>query len=161
MGRSEVEHRNAQREGDPMVPPAVGERFSQRATFDAAAIRAFATLCGDANPLHHDEKFAAASRFGTLIASGPHVAALMMGLDATYLSGRFDAVGLDFGFRFVKAVPEGADLSLEWTVTACRTTRNASGFVVSVEGRAVDDAGTIYVTGRGDNLIKAKGAGKK
>ena len=32
------------------------------------------------------------------------------------------------------------------------------GFVVSVEGCAVDDAGIVYVTGCGDNLIKAKGA---
>jgi 3-hydroxybutyryl-CoA dehydratase len=144
-----------------MIPPTVGECFARRAKFDAATIRTFATLCGDANPLHHDEKFAAASRFGALIASGPHVAALMMGLDATYLSERFDAVGLGFDFRFVKAVPEGADLSLEWTVTACRPTQNASGFVVSVEGRAVDDAGAIYVTGCGDNLIKPKGTGTK
>jgi acyl dehydratase len=143
-----------------MSPPvAIGERFVRRATFDAAAIRTFATLCGDFNPLHHDAEYASTSRFGTLIASGPHVVALMLGLDASYLSERSDAVGLGFDFRFVKAVPEGADLSLEWTVTACRPTEKASGFVVSVEGRAVDDAGTVYVTGRGDNLVKPRGEG--
>ena len=143
-----------------MSPPfAIGERFARRATFDADAIRTFATLCGDFNPLHHDAKYASASRFATLIASGPHVIALMMGLDASYLSERFDAVGLGFDFRFVKVVPDGADLSLEWTVTACRPTENASGFVVSVEGRAVDDTGIIYVTGRGDNLVRPRGEG--
>ena len=139
-----------------MTPPAVGERFARRASFDAASIRHFATLCGDGNPLHHDAELAAASRYGTLIASGPHVVALMLGLDATYLSQRFDAVGLGFDFRFVKAVPAGADLTLEWTVTACRPTPGASGYVVSVEGRAVDDAGAVYVTGRGDNLISRR-----
>jgi len=141
-----------------MTPIAVGATFARTAQFDAAAIRAFATLCGDLNPLHHDERAAAKSPFGGLIASGPHVVSLMMGLDATYLSERFDALGLGFEFRFVKAVPEGATLSLEWTVSDCRPTANRSGYVVAVEGRAVDAAGTVYVTGRGENLIRTKEA---
>jgi acyl dehydratase len=82
--------------------------------------------------------------------------ALMMGLDATYLSERFDAVGLGFDFRFVKAVPAGAELTLEWTVSACRPTSGATGYVVSVEGRAVDDAGTVFVTGKGENLVRQR-----
>ena len=64
------------------APVAVGGTFTQRVTFDAASIRAFATLSGDNNPLHHDDAAGAASPFGTIIASGPHVVALMMGLDA-------------------------------------------------------------------------------
>ncbi|HSC22862.1 MAG TPA: MaoC family dehydratase, partial [Casimicrobiaceae bacterium] len=58
----------------------VGARASRRVTFDAGSIRRFASLCGDHNPLHHDERAAAQGPFGTLIASGPHVVALMMGL---------------------------------------------------------------------------------
>ena len=42
---------------------------------------------------------------------------LMMGLDATYFSRRFEALGLDFDFRFVKAIPAGTALTLEWTIT--------------------------------------------
>ncbi|MEO8755784.1 MAG: MaoC family dehydratase, partial [Casimicrobiaceae bacterium] len=99
------------------LPVHLGERFVRRVVFDADSIREFATLSGDFNPLHHDEAFAAASPFGGIIASGPHVVALMMGLDATALTQRFDAVGLGFDFRFVKAIPAGAVLSLEWTVT--------------------------------------------
>jgi 3-hydroxybutyryl-CoA dehydratase len=141
---------------DGAPPFAVGERFARRARFDAEAIRTFAELCGDMNPLHHDEKAAAAGPFGALIASGPHVVALMMGLDATYLSQRFDALGLGFDFRFVKAVPAGTELTLEWTITECKPTDGASGHVVSVAGRAIDDAGTVFVTGRGDNLVRGK-----
>jgi 3-hydroxybutyryl-CoA dehydratase len=137
-------------------PFAVGERVTRRVRFDVQGIRDFATLCGDMNPLHHDEKAAAAGPFGTLIASGPHVVALMLGLDATFLSGRGESLGLGFDFRFVKAVPAGQELALEWTVTSCRRTANSSGHIVSVEGRAVDDAGTIYVEGRGDNLIRPR-----
>jgi acyl dehydratase len=134
----------------------VGERFARRATFDAASIRAFATLCGDRNPLHHDEQVARASAFGTLIASGPHVVALMMGLDATFLSERNDAVGLGFEFRFVKAVPAGAELTLEWTITDVTHKPSLAGDVVSVEGRAVDDAGIVYVSGTGRNLVRGQ-----
>ena len=133
---------------------AVGDCFTRRAFFDADSIRNFATLCGDHNPLHHDERAAAASRFGTLIASGPHVVALMMGLDATFLSREADALGLGFEFRFVKAVPAGAELTLEWTITGIEQKASLGGDVVSVEGRAVDDAGIVYVTATGRNLVR-------
>jgi len=139
-----------------MTPVTLGERFSRRVTFDAASIRAFPTLCGDANPLHHDEAVAARSGFGTLIASGPQTTALMMGLNATFFCARFDALGLGFAFRFVKAVPAGATLTLEWTITGSEPKASLRGHIVSVEGRAVDDEGAVYVTGRGDNLIRER-----
>jgi 3-hydroxybutyryl-CoA dehydratase len=140
------------------APLRVGERCARRAAFDAASIRAFAAMCGDGNPLHHDEAAAAASRFGTLIASGPHVVALMMGLDATFLSQGAEALGLGFEFRFVKAVPAGAELTLEWTIAAIEPKASLRGDVVSVEGRAVDAAGTVYVTATGRNLVRRRGA---
>ena len=136
------------------APLRVGERFARRVVFDLASIRQFATLSGDFNPLHHDAEVAARSPFGGIIASGPHVVALMLGLDATWLTQRFDSVGLHFDFRFVKAIPEGVALTLEWTVTDCRAKESLRGFVVEVEGRAFDDAGTVFTTGHGANLIR-------
>ena len=138
------------------APVTIGERFSRRVTFDVASIRAFATLCGDANPLHHDEAAAARGPFGTLIASGPQTAALMMGLNATFFCARFDALGLGFQFRFVKAVPAGATLTLEWTIRRSEPKPSLAGHIVSVEGRATDDAGVVFVTASGDNLIRPK-----
>lgn len=132
----------------------VGARASRRVTFDAESIRRFAALCGDHNPLHHDERAAVRGPFGTLIASGPHVVALMMGLDATFLSKECIALGLGFEFRFVKAVPAGATLSLEWIVSAVERKASLGGDIVSVEGRAVDDAGVVYVTATGRNLLR-------
>jgi acyl dehydratase len=140
----------------PEPPLCVGERFARRARFDAEAIRQFATVCGDHNPLHHDEDAAAASEFGTLIASGPHVVALMMGLDATFLSRRDDALGLGFEFRFVKAVPAGVELTLEWTISDIEHKPSLAGDIVSVDGRAADDAGTVYVTATGRNLVRPR-----
>jgi len=135
-------------------PVTIGATFAQRATFDAASIREFAEMSRDGNPLHHDEAVAAHSEFGTLIASGPHITALMMGLDATYFSRRFDALGLEFSFRFVKAIPAGTELTLEWTITESQMKPSLNGHLVSVEGRAVDDAGTVYTTARGVNLVR-------
>ena len=137
-----------------MIAVRAGERFHKSVRIDAASIRAFATLCGDMNPLHHDDGAAAAGPFGTLIASGPHVVALMMGLDATALSARHEALGLGFEFRFVKAVPAGATLTLEWTVTAVEYKASLCGHVVSVEWQAVDDAGVAFVTATGRNLLR-------
>jgi acyl dehydratase len=138
-----------------LAPPLrVGERFARRVVFDLASIREFATLSGDFNPLHHDAAVAARSRFGDIIVSGPHIVALMLGLDATWLTERFDAVGLHFDFRFVKAIPAGTALTLEWTVTGCRQKDSLAGFVVEVQGQAFDDAGTVFTTGHGENLIR-------
>jgi len=80
----------------------------------------------------------------------------MMGLNATFFCARFDALGLGFQFRFVKAVPAGATLTLEWTITRSEPKPSLQGHIVSVEGRAVDDVGTVYVTGSGDNLIRER-----
>jgi acyl dehydratase len=145
----------------PAAEPAIraGMRAARRVTFDADAIRQFATLSGDHNPLHHDDTAAAAGPFGTLIASGPHVVALMMGLDATFLSKRHQALGLGFEFRFVKAVPAGITLTLEWTVGGVEHKASLGGDVVSVEGRAIDDTGVVYVTATGRNLLRDQVSG--
>jgi acyl dehydratase len=136
--------------------PRVGERFSRRVTFDAASIRRFAAMSGDENPLHHDDAIAAVGPFGRLIASGTQVTALMMGLDATYFSRRFEALGLSFDFRFHKAIPADTTLVLEWAISACTPKESLGGIIVEVEGRALDDAGTVYATGRGANLIRTR-----
>ena len=137
------------------IPPfGIGDRVEKSVTFDAGSIRRFAALCGDDNPLHHDERAAAAGPFGLLIASGPHVAGLMMGLDATFLSERHQALGLGFEFRFVKAVTAGTRLTLEWTVTGVEYKASLAGHVVRVEGRAVDDAGVVFVAATGCNLVR-------
>jgi acyl dehydratase len=139
-----------------VAPVVVGERFTRRAVFDAASIRAFATLSGDHNPLHHDAAVAATGPFGRLIASGPHVTSLMMGLDATHFCRSGEALGLEFSFRFVKAIPEGTELTLEWTITGSIAKPSLGGFVVAVEGRAIDDAGTVYTTAHGKNLVRMR-----
>ena len=133
---------------------AVGEHCEMRVTFDAESIRTFAAMSGDWNPLHHDEAHAARSRFGTIIASGPQVASRMMGLEATYFSARYDALGLENAFRFVRGVPAATTLTLAWTVTAMAYKTSLAGHIVSIEGSAIDDDGVVYVTGQGTILLR-------
>ncbi|HEX4884219.1 MAG TPA: MaoC family dehydratase [Casimicrobiaceae bacterium] len=134
----------------------VGERFAERVAFDEASIREFARLCADFNPLHHDAAYAARSPFGTLIASGPHVTSRLMALTATYYSQRCQPLGLGFTFRFVRAVPAGVTLDLQWDVTGVEGKASLAGDIVTLDGRAIDDDGVVYVTGHGSLLLRER-----
>jgi acyl dehydratase len=137
-----------------MIAVRAGERFHKSIRIDAASIRAFATLCGDMNPLHHDDGAAAAGPFGTLIASGPQLVSLMLGLDATHLSQAGLALGLGFDFKFVKAVPAGTTLTIEWTVARVEHKPSLAGYIVAVDGTMRDARGELYVSARGSNLVR-------
>ena len=50
------------------------ERFSSEVTLTPAMVAAYAHAAGDDNPVHHDPEFAAATRYGRVIASGTHTA---------------------------------------------------------------------------------------
>ncbi len=131
----------------------VGERYEHRVTLDAAAIRAFATACGDFNPLHHDEAAAARSRFGRLIASGPHTASLLLGLSATWFAQRGTPLGLDYTIKFRKAALAGDTLTLRWTVTAVRWKESLHGELVSLEGEIRNQHDEPVVTSNGLLLV--------
>jgi acyl dehydratase len=136
----------------------LGERFAERITFDVASIREFARVVGDHNPLHHDAAYAARSPFGTIIASGTHATARLMALTATHFSRRCQPLGLGFSFRFVRAVPAGVTLDLQWDVTAVTPKASLAGEVIALDGRAIDDEGVVYVTGHGTLLLRPRHA---
>jgi acyl dehydratase len=132
----------------------VGHHFSRTVTFDEASIRAFAQAAGDENPLHHDAAFAAASRFGGIIASGTHHGALMMGLVATELTRIGAGVGLEFGLSFRKPVPAGSTMRLEWEVTASEPAPRLGGTIAHLAGRMTDVAtGVVVLTATGKCLM--------
>lgn len=120
----------------------VGARIERELSLDAGAIRAGAASVGDENPLHHDEAFAARSRFGGLIASGAHMAGLLCGLAAKGFgppdpNGR-GGVGVDYSVRFLAPVRAGRSLRMEWVVAAVEP--KARGKIARLEGRIVDVA---------------------
>ena len=62
----------------------------QERRLDAAEFRAFATLTGDAHPIHYDADYARGTRFGAPVAHGLLVAAIGA-LGATALSPRLES----------------------------------------------------------------------
>ncbi len=130
----------------------VGEAFSKQVQFDAPGIAEFATLCGDTNPLHHDAAYAAASRFGGIIASGPQVTSLLMAMIAAFFASRGPGVGLGFNFRLRSAVRAGELVTMRWRITAVSAKRSLRGHVISLAGEAVRPDGTVAVTATGEVL---------
>ncbi|MBB2160485.1 MaoC family dehydratase [Gluconacetobacter sacchari] len=115
-------------------------------SFDEGSVRDIATLIGDTNPLHHDAAVAKASRFGHLIASGGHCAAMMLGGLAGWLTERDAAVGLDFAFWFRKAVPAGCRARLTWRIVAIQPKDSLKGHLLTLEGVLDDGEGDRFIT---------------
>lgn len=132
----------------------IGERFERRRTLDANEVSAFARQVGDTNPVHHDAQLAARTRFGGLIACGPHISALLMAATADAFVSRGAPLGLDFRMQFRRAVPINVPLILAWVITGARHKESLGGEVVSLEGSVTDAAGTLYVRSEGLVLIR-------
>jgi acyl dehydratase len=71
----------------PWRPPSVGARATWTRTFTEADVERFAQITGDRNPLHFDQEFAAATRFGRLVVQGGVTAGLFNALVAIELPG--------------------------------------------------------------------------
>ena len=96
----------------------VGERIVGQLSLSLEEIATFARLSGDLNPLHHDEDYARRTRFGGVIACGPQLTSVMMGLTATYFSQGRVMLGLEFTFRFRKAALAGDTIDIVWEVVS-------------------------------------------
>ena len=132
-----------------------GTRFSQDAILDAQSIAEFASMVGDANPLHHDASYAASTRFGGVVASGPQTSAMLMALTATYFSRSAKMVGLEFSFRFLKPVFAGENVSLEWLIVRVEKTSTAGQQVIDLRGRMTNGRNETAVGAKGRVLVAA------
>ena len=134
----------------------IGERITGQVSLTREEIARFATLCGDQNPLHHDETYARQTRFGGIIACGPHITSLMMGLTATYFSRDGAMLGLEFTFRFRKAVKADEQIIMEWEIVAAEYKASLQGTLVSLQGKATNQEGQEVLTGSGKILATEK-----
>ncbi len=139
-----------------MAGVAVGETFERVVTFDESGARHFATLVGDFNPAHHDEDFAAKSRFGGLIISGTQSTAMLMAMTATFLSAKGSALGLEYNFRFRRAIRMGETVNMHWVVTEI-VPKPGLGDIVTFEARLTLAGGELAVTGTGKCVLLAEG----
>lgn len=134
-----------------MVTP--GAKFERVVTLDEQSARAFATLAGDFNPIHHDQAFAETSRFGGLIVSGTQTTAMMLAMTATYLCAYGPCLGLNASFKFRRGIRMGETVRMAWTVTAV-TPKSRMGDLVVLDGiLTVISTGEIAVTGTSTGIL--------
>jgi predicted Fe-S protein YdhL (DUF1289 family) len=135
----------------------VGERFTATLALPPDSIKSFATLVNDHNPLHHDDAYAEASRFGSLIASGTQPTAHLMAMLATHFSVYAQPLGLEFGIKLVRAVKANDVLAMSWQVTGAHWKPSLNGDLVKLEGQALNQHGEIMVKASATIVVMPKG----
>ncbi len=114
----------------------------------------FASEAGDLNPLHHDAEFANRSVYNGLIASGPQTTSLLMGVTATKFSELGTMVGLEFSFRFRKAIQADEEIKIEVLVVNVTTHAKLGGHLVDLRGRIVKQNGDTALGAKGLILLR-------
>jgi 3-hydroxybutyryl-CoA dehydratase len=96
---------------------SIDQTASRDFTVDDAAIRAFADVSTDHNPVHVDEEFAAKSPFKGRIAHGMLLGAYISATLATDLPGR-GSIYVSQTLDFKRAVRPGDEVTIEVTIKA-------------------------------------------
>jgi acyl dehydratase len=133
-----------------------GETFQSTLELSADSIKSFATLVNDLNPLHHDEAYAARSRFGGLIASGTQPTAYFMALLATHFSTYAQPLGLEFDIKLKQAVQAHDTLTIKWRVRDAHWKPSLNGDLTYLEGSVVNQRGELMLTGTSTILVMPK-----
>jgi 3-hydroxybutyryl-CoA dehydratase len=118
---------------------ALGDRTEVSKTINDAAVKAFANLCGDDNPLHVDGTFAQNTRFKGRIGQGLLTASLISTTLTRLTRGLFIYVSQDLLFT--------APVHLGDTITA-------SAEVVELLGRGKVRFRTLCVNQRGETVLE-------
>jgi 3-hydroxybutyryl-CoA dehydratase len=139
-----------------MSKPKPHDRFTSTVSLTPASVSEYATAVGDNNPVHHDSAFAAASRYGRLIASGTHTTALILGLTASYFSKYAAMVGLEFGVRFFMPIYADETIRLEWLVIRVKPNAKLRGDIVELRGRIRNQQGKTALGATGKVLVTSQ-----
>jgi acyl dehydratase len=123
----------------------VGQRAQRSREVSARDIELFTELTGDRNPLHYDERRAAASRFGGIIAQGGVTSGLLNAVVAEDLPGPGSVfLHVDWSFRApvrpgdtITAEVEVLEVRPDKPITKLRTTITNQDETVVLEGEAL------------------------
>ena len=105
----------------------VGMRAALEKVLDEEAVRAFAALTGDVNPVHLDAEHAARTMFGRPIAHGMLTASLISAVLGTRLPGR-GAIYVSQTLQFRAPVFVGDTVTAEVEITAIDRRRRRVSF---------------------------------
>jgi acyl dehydratase len=130
-----------------------GERFHSEVALSPAMVVEFANAAGDNNPIHHDKKFAATTRFGKPTASGTHTTALLLGLTASHFSKKGAMLGLEFWVRFRRPIYADERIRLEWMVVKVTANEKLKGEIVELRGRVKGQDGRTSLGAKGRVLV--------
>jgi 3-hydroxybutyryl-CoA dehydratase len=123
----------------------VGARFQREFAVDEAVIEAFAAASGDRNPVHFDDDYAAATRFGGRIAHGMLTAAFMSAILGNDLPGP-GTIYLGQTLRFLAPVRPGDRVRCQVEVTGFEPRRRRAVLATRAwvgETQVVDGEATV------------------
>jgi acyl dehydratase len=126
---------------DSEMPP-VGSTARRSRTVSRRDIELFTELTGDRNPLHYDEAFAAATRFGGLLVQGGVTSGLLNAVVAEDLPGP-GSVFLRTAWNYLAPVRPGDEITAEVEVLE----RHATKPVVRIRTTVSNDAGVVVLDG--------------
>ena len=124
---------------DSAAPIALGDTFAHDFVFTAENIVQMATLLGDTNPVHH----VPSPPYGVVIASGAHIAGLVMAFGAAQITDRAPSLGRTWGIRFRAPVLAGDTLHMIWRITAIEPHRRGPMITLIGEGTVERDGERI------------------
>lgn len=127
---------------DPYRPPAIGAIARRSLTVTDESLELYARLTGDRNPLHFDEAFASATRFGTRVAQGGITAGILNALVAMDLPGP-GSVFMSQELRYLAPVRVGETITGEVEVLSAREDKP----IVRLAVRVTRDDGTRVLEG--------------
>jgi acyl dehydratase len=111
--------------------PTVGARATRSRRVTTADIEHFTAISGDRNPLHYDEEYARATRFGGLVVQGGVTTAVLNAVVAEDLPGP-GSVFLQLDLRFLAPVRPGDVITGTAEVTSARSDKPITELDVSV-----------------------------
>ncbi|MBP8925991.1 MAG: MaoC family dehydratase N-terminal domain-containing protein [Pseudomonadales bacterium] len=129
----------------------IGQRASYSRVVSDEAVRLFAAVSGDVNPVHLNEEFAATTQFKGRIAHGMFTAGLISAAIAMELPGP-GVIYLGQELRFERPVRIGDTITVELTVTGKTPSRN----FVQLQTVARNQHGKTVVSGSANVLPAAE-----
>ena len=126
----------------PNGMPEVGQKARRSREVTSRDIELFTEISGDRNPIHYDEKAAAATRFGGILVQGGVISAILNAVVAENLPGP-GTVFLQVNWSFKAPVRPGDTITGEVEVTKVRADKP----ITELETRVVRADNTVVLDG--------------